>query len=191
MVHEELFFNTDPVDQAAVSAAVFNLYNFCYSKSITSSHWKEFTSIAPVSNPKIVFVDGPTELAEKIGDEECVDLSRFNDVVHFVDKRSYGSSERVSSVIRQIFKNIPYSKKEDHNWDGPFFKSVSYLLRTDHASNWEKLAVEVWKQTYACFTFQDACYVVNRPQLVEFNERGLHCKDGSAIVFRDGTEAYC
>lgn len=197
----KLFFNTNPIDKNAAESAVTNLYNYCHQQSLDSKGWKGYISTAPASNPKIVFVDGPTELAEKIGDEKWTALDRFNTIAHFVSRRGCSSKDRVHSVVCQIFHKVPY-KKGKRCFDGPLFEPIDHLynndrptdwekLPNDHATQWEKLASIVWEQTYVCFTFQDVCYVVNRPMVVNSNERGLHCKDGPAIVFRDGTEIYC
>lgn len=189
----KVFFNTNPVDQNAAKAAVINLYNFCYRSSLNSNYWKSSISTAPSSNPKVVFVDGPTELGKRIADESpsaWTSLERFNDITHFVSKRSYGNRERVRSIITQIFHAIPYKGDDSKGCDSPLFDVVEHMYNRDNASEWEKLASEVWNQTYICFTFTDVCYVVNRPLFVKSNERGLHCKDGPAVVFRDGTEIY-
>ncbi len=193
----ELYFNTNPIDRKAAKAAVTNLYNFCHEKSLRSDYWRGYISTAPNGNPKVVFVDGPTELASKISDEdEWTALERFNDIAHFVNKRGYGSRERVRSVIASIFGKIPYKKGKD-SWDGPMFDAVEHMYKKSGESSekefskWEKLASVVWEQAYICYTFKDVCYVVNRPSVIKTNERGLHCKGGPAVVFRDGTEIYC
>jgi hypothetical protein len=168
------------IDKRSAKAAIVNLYNYCHQKSQNS------TFAAPSRNPKVVFVDGPTELYNNISDEEPIDLTCFNSIVHFVNKGGYGSRERVHSVICQVF-----SKRDGKSLDFPMFCPVDYMYNIDRATEWEKLASAVWDQTYICFTFKDVCYVVERPLLVKSNERGLHCSDGPAIVFRDGTEIYC
>lgn len=192
----KLFFNTTPINRLKATKAMRELYQYCNTHSYASECWKGYTTARPSREPDIIFADGPDELVDlfNVDDTELVDLERFNDIAHFVSKRGYGSKERVSSVISQIFARLLPYKRTPRCWASPLFMPVDYLYNNEHkgyANQWEDLATKVWDEIYVAFTYKDRCYIIDRPSLVNANDRGLHCKDGPAMVFRDGSEIYC
>lgn len=195
----KLFYNTEPIDQQRARKAVIDLYSYCNKKSKETDFWKGYIDHAPVAIPEVVFVDGPSELKDKVKITNWTALERFNDIAHFVTKRGTGVRERVSWVIESALReSVNYNRKE-RTWDGPLLIAVDYLYedknnpyRSKYENKWEELATALWDEVYAIFTFCDTAYVINRPSLIKTKEfRGLHCTDGPALVFRDGTEVYC
>jgi hypothetical protein len=189
----KLFCNTTPINKAKATNAINELYHYCNIQSYKSDLWQSYTTARPCcKEPEIIFADGPEQVVAMFkGDTNLVDLERFNDIAHFVTKRGYGSKERVHSVVAHVFsKLLPYNRLPK-SWSSPLFMPVDYLYNDEHADVWEKLASKVWDETYVCFTYQDRCYVINRPSLVRTNDRGFHCTDGPSMVFPDGSEVYC
>jgi hypothetical protein len=204
----KLYTNTSPIDKDYAASAVKELYCYCNAASMLPHNRDKGV---PSRNPEIIFVDGPTQLKEKITDlyrkigcgflpEEEGDFfhaESFNDIAHFVTKRGHGPKETMHSVIAHSF-DIPVPKylKLKRRWTSPMMLAIDWLYHPEdqeegHIDPWEKVASKVWDNAYLIITFVDKCYVVNRPLVIHVNDKGFHRTDGPAIVFRDGTEIYC
>ncbi len=170
----QLYTNTKPIDKMRAAEAIRKFYSYCNTESVLSPE-----KVSPVRDPEIIFVNGPGELEEKI-DGEPFHAEVFNDVVHFINSRNDGAKQRMRAVLRDVF---PY--------DGLMMPKEWLYHEEKFISEWEKLAKDVWDDSYLVLTFLDKCYVIDRPVKVLFNNRGFHCRDGASLVFRDGSEFYC
>lgn len=173
----ELFTCTDPIDKSEATKAVNDFYEFCKK---------------PL--PEIVFVAGPVELREKIDlSEEGLSLFDYQDIAHFTSCYSYTTNMRLSRIYNSVFSDLR-AKQKPGKWVG----SDIMLTRQDYDRHslgmggaWDVLAAAVCANSYACFTFQKRCFIVDRPKYTYTNDRGFHCTTAPALVFRDGAEVYC
>lgn len=183
-----LFINTDPIDRKKAARAMEDFYVFCGQEK-----------------PEIVFVDGPKDLAEKFRPDE-VGFSFFdhNTIAHFVTKRGSSLHDSIKDDISSIF--WPYSRIG--KMDRKFVGSSALLIPEDHlyahreggererekefdgheAFTWHRFASKVWDNSLLTINCVGRSYILDRAAVVKYNERGLHCEDGPALVFRDGSE---
>lgn len=173
-----LFTNTEPIDREAAAQAMKDFYEFCGQEE-----------------PEIVFVDGPKDLEEKL-DPELEGFSFFDhkELAQFVSKRGIGRRDRIKSDIEGLFWKHRRPKKMKSGYLG----SSALLVANDYEYDqefqdkykWFKFATAVWNNSLVTVNFKGRSYIVDRPAVVKTNDRGLHCEDGPALVFRDGSEFY-
>jgi hypothetical protein len=169
-----LFLNTQPMNRTKAAEAMRAFYRFCKKPE-----------------PEIVFVNGPTELKEKFDPDDLGhSFFDYQTIAHFVTRRGTNKQLRLSSLVRQLFRD--YWKMKG---DGHYLGSSIVLMPEDYEygeeDEWSKLATPLWDESFVTVNCQKKSYIMERPRIALTNDRGFHCADGPAIVFRDGTEIYC
>lgn len=169
-----LFLNTEPINRRKAKKAMQDFYRYCKQ-----------------AVPEVIFVNGPKELAEKIdAEEEGFSFFDHNDIAHFVTRRGVGKKMRIHSDVRSLFWQFSKPK----NMKSGYLGSSALLMPEDYQYkgkyDWDKCATEVWDNSYVTVNYKDKSFIVERPEVVMHNDRGFHCADGPAIVFRDGSEFY-
>jgi hypothetical protein len=176
-----LFVNTKPINRRKARKAMLEFYRYCRKKNPSKCSDKD---------PKITFVNGPTELAAKIDlNKEGHSFFDFNDIAHFVTKRGVSRHDRLKSRISSIFWKYGRVKT-----NGGYIGSSALLIPEDYEYQgeyeWDKHATAIWDESLVTINFKDESFIVERPKVIRTNERGFHFADGPALVFRDGTELY-
>lgn len=169
-----LFLNTKPVNRQKAADAMKAFYRHCGQDT-----------------PEIVFVNGPKQMAELIDpEEEGFSFFDRTPVAHFVTRRGVGKLDRVMAAIKSLFWQFRRPKK----LDGKLLGSSALLVPEDYLyggkDEWDKHATAVWDESYVTVNFKKRSFIVDRPQTIRHNARGLHCSDGPAVVFRDGSEFF-
>ena len=169
MKREDYYLNIQPICRETAIRGATAVYNFC-----------------KLANPKVVFVDGPTQLKKELGDDfELIDLDRFQEISTFYTQRSFGATDMIERVVHSILWELvaPHNGRK-LCYPKPF---SFHDFRTD---KWTEVMWHLWEESYAFVATPDICYVMERPQEVHTSKHGLHNKTGPAIVFRDGTEIF-
>lgn len=169
-----LWLNTEPIDREKAATAMTDFYEFCGQPE-----------------PEIVFVNGPKELAEKVTpDLEGFSFFDHNDIAVFTSQYGIGKSDRVDGDMRALFWEWRKIKTANGKYLGSsaIFFPEKRFYKSEY--KWSKLASEVWDNSYVTLSFKGKTFIVERPLVVETNDRGTHSTDGPAVVFRDGSEYY-
>jgi hypothetical protein len=171
-----LFTTTEPIDRVKAAMAMKEFYEYCGE-----------------AEPEIVFVDGPRDLAaHDFAELEGLSFFDKKELAQFVTKRGIGKGDRIKSDISGIFWKYRRPKK----LSGKFVGSSALLVPEDYEYNqdfqdefkWFKFATAVWDNSLLTLNFKGRSYILDRAAVVKTNDRGLHCDDGPALVFRDGSE---
>lgn len=167
-----LFLNTERINKRKATKAMKEFYRYC--KQV---------------EPEVIFVNGPTELKEKI-DPEDEGFSFFDhqDIAHFVNRRGVSKIGRIKHRVQSLF----WEFRRPNKMDTKFVGSSALLMPEDYECNgdskWEKLATAVWNESYVTINFKNKSFIVERPMVALHNGRGFHCADGPSLIFRDGSE---
>lgn len=171
-----LFLNTTPIDKDKAAEAVRDIYKFCKQKV-----------------GRLVFVDGPQQLGLDFDPtQEPLSFFDHNDIAHFGGKRGTDKEDRIRSVISRTIRQVLPSIKVGE-YLGSDIVSIPYYMNYDPQNDHCKMDVlltNLWNNCYAVVSMKNTCYIMERPKIAISNDRGFHCKNGPAVVFKDGTEIY-
>jgi hypothetical protein len=178
-----LFTNTQPIDREEAAAAMTALYLHCGEPA-----------------PDIIFVNGPTELTEKLTpDLKAYSFFDKEPIAHFVNKRGSSWHDRLKQIVKGCFYYTPSQVQGSGGllvgstplYVPEDFKYGYSVPKNPEYDNFYSLATAVWNNSYMTFNCKGVSFIVERPSEVHTNEeRGFHRTDGPAIVFRDGTEVF-
>lgn len=169
-----LYNNTDPIDREAAATAMKEFYEYCGQ-----------------DEPEIVFVDGPEDFKAKF-DPKLEGFSFFDhqDIAHFVTKRGRRTYDCLKHDLASVFKVECQPKGMKANFIGSsvWLEAEDYLYKGEY--KWEQFATPVWDNSLFTVNYKGRSYMIERPEMVKYNDRGLHCETGPAVRFRDGSEFY-
>lgn len=180
----KLITNTEPIDRDKAATAMKEFYEYCGQEE-----------------PEIVFVNGPKDLEEKL-DLTLEGFSFFDhkDITQFVTKRGTRDYDCIKHDIVSLFWKHRSPKKMKKGFVGSsailepqdyeYYNSRFEEIGGGYHYKWNKFATAVWDNSLLTLNYKGKSYMLERPEVIKWNDRGLHCDDGPALVFRDGSEFY-
>ena len=212
-----LFLNNESINCLKAAEAVKAMYKWCSEHR----HWMNVTKRPISDDPEIVFVDGLNDLMDKLDlKDQWVDLRSYNPIAHFVTKRGGSQHDSMKNllnhhvfhkILKPIYPSItgfsePHLLPEDYLYEQPKRSGLESQIGKGERGSWdgattlgantawEQLATNIWNNSYFIVSFENKCYVVERPVFTKANEEGFHNFNEldavPAIVFRDGSEIF-